>query len=141
MAGHVVIRRATMSGILAGSGVRHEPRRRSRAPIIVSAKEEKGLSAAPHCLPQSHCISSGGPEERTMSSSKNYSGTEEVCTTLPADVLNGLDALVAARPETVSRGEAVRHILREWLQARGYMRDPEAVEGVKPEDLSSANDG
>ncbi len=76
-----------------------------------------------------------------MIPSEIHGGTEEVCTTLPRDVLNGLDAFVAAQPEIASRGEAVRRVLREWLQAQGYMRDPEAVEGVKPEDLSSANDG
>jgi len=76
-----------------------------------------------------------------MSSNEIHGECEEVCTTLPRDVLNGLDAFVAAKPETATRGEAVRHILREWLQARGHMRDPQAVEGVRPEDLSSANDG
>ncbi|MAZ18447.1 hypothetical protein [Oricola sp.] len=76
-----------------------------------------------------------------MSSNEIQGGSEEVCTTLPRDVLNGLDAFVAGKPETASRGEAVRQILREWLQANGHMRDPQAVEGVRPEDLSSANDG
>ena len=76
-----------------------------------------------------------------MSSNEIHGGAEEDCTTLPRDVLNGLDAFVAAKPEVASRGEAVRQILREWLQAQGHMRDPQAVEGVKPEDLSSANDG
>jgi metal-responsive CopG/Arc/MetJ family transcriptional regulator len=75
-----------------------------------------------------------------MSSSENPDPTEEVCTTLPADILNALDALVAAQPETASRDEAVRHILRQWLRAKGYMRDPDAAEGIRPQDLSSAND-
>ena len=76
-----------------------------------------------------------------MTTDENQGGAEEVCTTLPRDVLAGLDALVAAQPQTASRGEAVRHVLREWLQAKGYMRDPSAVGGIHPDDLSSANDG
>ncbi|WP_223476658.1 CopG family ribbon-helix-helix protein [Oricola indica] len=76
-----------------------------------------------------------------MSSSDHSAETEQVCTVLPRDVLNGLDAFVAAQAETRSRDEAIRQIVREWLQAQGHMRDPDAVAGVKPEDLNSANDG
>lgn len=66
---------------------------------------------------------------------------EDVIATLPRDVLNGLDAFVASNSGEASRSQAIRRILREWLQAQGFMRDPEAVEGTRPEDLSSANDG
>ena len=76
-----------------------------------------------------------------MSSKNNPGGTEEVCTMLPTDILNGLDAMITMQPETASRDEAVRRILRDWLQANGFMRDPGAAVGIKPQDLSSANDG
>ena len=39
-----------------------------------------------------------------MTTDENQGGAEEVCTTLPRDVLAGLDALVAAQPQTASRG-------------------------------------
>lgn len=77
----------------------------------------------------------------TRSDERDVRDGEDVTVGFPRDVLDGLDAYVAVNPGEGARPQAIRQIVREWLQAQGFMRDPEAVGGTKPEDLNSANDG
>lgn len=47
--------------------------------------------------------------------------TERVCTRLPREMLDGLDAFAAEEADTPQRPEAIRRIIRDWLIGHGYL--------------------
>jgi metal-responsive CopG/Arc/MetJ family transcriptional regulator len=59
---------------------------------------------------------------------------------LPGDLLRALDRLIEEHEGREDRPQAVISALREWAHARGYLDEP-GEEGIRPEDLSAANDG
>ncbi len=65
---------------------------------------------------------------------------EKVSVAFERDLLSGIDAYAAAQKDKPSRADAVQRILREWLQAHGFVRSSTLEEGTRPEDLNSAND-
>jgi metal-responsive CopG/Arc/MetJ family transcriptional regulator len=65
---------------------------------------------------------------------------EKVSVALEHDLLAGIEAYSSTQKDSPSRPDAVRRILREWLQSNGFIRSLTAEEGRRPEDLNSAND-
>lgn len=49
-------------------------------------------------------------------------GATPVTVRIPPDVLAMLDEFASQEPDTPSRPEALRRILRDWLVNRGYMK-------------------
>ncbi|MCI5076334.1 hypothetical protein [Oricola sp.] len=65
--------------------------------------------------------------------------SQDLTITLDSKLKDGLHSYVAAEPTIRTPSDAVTQILREWLRERGYFHP--GVEGTRPEDLTSANDG
>ena len=58
---------------------------------------------------------------------------------LSPELRQAIDMWASGLPERrLSRSEAVRHILTQWLRERGYLG---AVKGLRPSELTSENDG
>ena len=64
----------------------------------------------------------------------------EITIRLPGDLLRALDRFIDAHEGHEDRPQAVVSALREWAHAKGYLSEP-GDEGIRPEDLSAANDG
>ena len=65
---------------------------------------------------------------------------EMVMVRLSGDLLRALDRFIEEHDGREDRPQAVALALREWAHAKGYLREP-GDEGLRPEDLSAANDG
>jgi metal-responsive CopG/Arc/MetJ family transcriptional regulator len=65
---------------------------------------------------------------------------EMVMVRLSGDLLRALDRFIEEHDGLEDRPQAVALALREWAHAKGYLREP-GDEGLRPEDLSAANDG
>jgi hypothetical protein len=64
---------------------------------------------------------------------------EMVMVRLSGDLLGALDRFIEEHDRREDRPQAVVSALREWAHARGYLSEP-GGEGLRPEDLSAAND-
>lgn len=69
------------------------------------------------------------------------SESEEVSVRLERALIEGIDNYASGERQGLSRADAVRLIVQDWLRSNGLLRYPEQEEGTRPEDLSSANDG
>lgn len=49
--------------------------------------------------------------------------SERVDTRLTRDLLDGIEAFASAEDDKPKRPEAIRRILRDWLQSKGYLKD------------------
>jgi hypothetical protein len=67
------------------------------------------------------------------------SDAEEITLRLNGDLLDAIDRYVEERGRHEARSRAVLSALREWAHAKGYVAEP-GEEGIRPEDLSAAND-
>ena len=67
--------------------------------------------------------------------------SEEVRVNLERALIEGVEKFMAGEREALTRPEAVRRIVQDWLREKGMLRYAEQDEGTRPEDLSSANDG
>jgi ABC-type ATPase with predicted acetyltransferase domain len=47
----------------------------------------------------------------------------------------------AAEQDAPSRSELIRRIVVEWLKDRGYLRNAQSDQGLRPDQLNSENDG
>lgn len=63
---------------------------------------------------------------------------ERVEVVLDTDLLQALDRHARERGPGVSRAEVLREIIRAWARENGYLPHGE---GIRPEELNSANDG
>jgi metal-responsive CopG/Arc/MetJ family transcriptional regulator len=70
----------------------------------------------------------------------NEAPDDRIVVRLPGDLLRALDRFIEEREGREDRPQAVASALREWAHARGYLDEP-GDEGIRPEDLSAANDG
>ena len=70
----------------------------------------------------------------------NEAPDDRIMVRLPGDLLRALDRLIEEHEGREDRPQAVISALREWAHARGYLDEP-GEEGIRPEDLSAANDG
>jgi metal-responsive CopG/Arc/MetJ family transcriptional regulator len=70
----------------------------------------------------------------------NEAPDDRIVVRLPGDLLRALDRFIEEREGREDRPQAVISALREWAHARGYLDEP-GEEGIRPEDLSAANDG
>jgi len=70
----------------------------------------------------------------------NEAPDDRIMVRLPGDLLRALDRLIEEHEGREDRPQAVISALREWAHARGYLDEP-GDEGIRPEDLSAANDG
>ncbi len=50
--------------------------------------------------------------------------TEELRARVNRSLLNALDGWIAAQPEPMTRAEAVRFALRDWLKSQGVIKVP-----------------
>ena len=57
---------------------------------------------------------------------------------LDAELTQALDRHAREHGPSMSRPEVLREIVRAWARDKGYLPDGE---GIRPEDLNSANDG
>ncbi|MGN6771116.1 MAG: hypothetical protein ACTHJQ_14915 [Rhizobiaceae bacterium] len=64
---------------------------------------------------------------------------EMVMVRLSGDLLSALDRFIEEHDGREDRPHAVVAALREWAHAKGYLSEP-GDEGLRPEDLSAAND-
>lgn len=58
---------------------------------------------------------------------------------LHLDLMDPLDTFISSESDKPSRPEAIRRLMREGLQRRGFVR-PEPQEGTLPENLNASND-
>ncbi|MDN5928179.1 MAG: hypothetical protein L0I29_13980 [Hyphomicrobiales bacterium] len=65
---------------------------------------------------------------------------EMVMVRLSNDLIRALDRFIEERDGHEDRPQVVVSALREWAHAKGYLSEP-GDEGIRPEDLSAANDG
>ena len=65
-------------------------------------------------------------------------GTEWIKVALDADLVQALDRYAREQGPGTSRADALREVVRAWAREKGYLPDGE---GIRPEDLNSANDG
>jgi hypothetical protein len=56
-------------------------------------------------------------------------------------ILDALEAAAAAEPGRPSCSELMRRIMVEWLAERGYLRSSKSDQGIRPDQLTSENDG
>jgi metal-responsive CopG/Arc/MetJ family transcriptional regulator len=70
----------------------------------------------------------------------NEAPDDRIMVRLPGDLLRALDRFIEEHEGREDRPQAVISALREWAHARGYLDEP-GEEGMRPEDLSAANDG
>jgi hypothetical protein len=77
---------------------------------------------------------------RPMNIGSGLDKDNEVTVRLPADLARALDRFIEGRDGRETRAHAAVAALREWAHERGYLSEP-GDEGLRPEDLSSANDG
>jgi len=70
----------------------------------------------------------------------NEAPDDRIMVRLPGDLLRALDRFIEEHEGREDRPQAVISALREWAHARGYLDEP-GDEGIRPEDLSAANDG
>ena len=70
----------------------------------------------------------------------NEAPDDRIMVRLPGDLLRALDRSIEEHEGREDRPQAVISALREWAHARGYLDEP-GDEGIRPEDLSAANDG
>jgi len=70
----------------------------------------------------------------------NEAPDDRIVVRLPGDLLRALDRFIEEREGREDRPQAVALALREWAHARGYLSES-GDEGIRPEDLSAANDG
>ena len=70
----------------------------------------------------------------------NEAPDDRIVVRLPGDLLRALDRFIEEHEGREDRPQAVISALREWAHARGYLDEP-GEEGIRPEDLSAANDG
>ena len=52
-----------------------------------------------------------------------------------------LDAAIRSERDGSSRSELIRRIVTEWLTAKGYLRNAQSDQGLRPDELNSENDG
>ncbi|HEV7448589.1 MAG TPA: hypothetical protein VGO18_38840 [Steroidobacteraceae bacterium] len=52
-----------------------------------------------------------------------------------------LDAAVGNQRDVSSRSELMGRIVTEWLTAKGYLRNAQSDQGLRPDELNSENDG
>jgi len=52
-----------------------------------------------------------------------------------------LDAATGSERDGSSRSELIRRIVTEWLTAKGYLRNAQSDQGLRPDELNSENDG
>ena len=52
-----------------------------------------------------------------------------------------LDAAICSERHGSSRSELMGRIVIEWLTAKGYLRNAESDQGLRPDELNSENDG
>jgi hypothetical protein len=65
--------------------------------------------------------------------------TPKAALRLPSDIRDGLKRWIDAQPDPKpNRSDAIRHILSDWLQERGYLSQDH---GLRPDQLTSENDG
>lgn len=64
--------------------------------------------------------------------------SESVEVILDAELLQALDRYARSLGPGTSRADALREAVRAWAREKGYLPDGE---GIRPEDLNSANDG
>lgn len=69
----------------------------------------------------------------------NEASDDIIMVRLPGDLLRAVDRFIEERGGHESRPQAVVAALGEWAHAKGYPREP-GGEGIRPEDLSAAND-
>lgn len=74
---------------------------------------------------------------RPMNIAPGLDEDNEITVRLPGDLLRALDRFIDVHGD---RPQAVVSALREWAHAKGYLSEP-GDEGIRPEDLSAANDG
>jgi hypothetical protein len=77
---------------------------------------------------------------RPMSVATGVDEDNEMAVRLSDDLLHALDRFIEEHDGREDRPQAVVSALREWAHAKGYLREP-GDEGLRPEDLSAANDG
>lgn len=65
---------------------------------------------------------------------------DEITIRLSGELLRAVDRFIEENEETETRPQAVLSALREWALAEGYLNEL-GEEGIRPEDLSAANDG
>ena len=70
----------------------------------------------------------------------NEAPDDRIMVRLPGDLLRAVDRFIEEHEGREDRPQAVVSALREWAHARGYLDGP-GDEGIRPEDLSAANDG
>jgi metal-responsive CopG/Arc/MetJ family transcriptional regulator len=70
----------------------------------------------------------------------NEAPDDMIMVRLPGDLLRALDRFAEEHGSHEGRPQVVVTALREWAHARGYLSEP-GEEGIRPEDLSAANDG
>jgi hypothetical protein len=64
---------------------------------------------------------------------------EMVMVRLSGDLLGALDRFIEEHDGREDRPQAVVSALSEWAHGKGYLSEP-GDEGLRPEDLSAAND-
>jgi hypothetical protein len=69
----------------------------------------------------------------------NEAPDDMVMVRLSDDLLRALDRFAEEHGSHEDRPQAVVSALREWAHGKGYLSEP-GDEGLRPEDLSAAND-
>ena len=64
----------------------------------------------------------------TLTRGRPLVDSEQMGIRLSRELLNGIDAYTRDGPTGVPRTEAVRRILRDWLNAHGYLANPPVKE-------------
>ena len=65
--------------------------------------------------------------------------SERIDSRFNRDLLNGIDAFARSEPDGPSRPEALRRILRDWLNGHGYLGASD--EALRLDQLNAENDG
>ena len=66
-------------------------------------------------------------------------GSVNIGVRIAPDLLAALDSFRATHDDSVSRSEAIRRLVSDGLKAGGHLRVED--EGIRPDQLNSANDG
>ncbi len=75
-----------------------------------------------------------------MSDAPTAGPDAEITIRLSSEMLRAIDRFIESHDRKNGRQEVVLAALHDWAVRRGYMSEP-GEEGIRPENLTSANDG
>jgi hypothetical protein len=98
-------------------------------------------SIAPASVVEKHAGNAADRKDaRLMNIGSGPDKDHEIVVRLSGDLLRALDRFAEEHGGREDRSQALMSALREWAHEKGYLSEP-GDEGLRPEDLSSANDG